>query len=279
MSFSERTGFKSPKITQLNNIDMDLRTGLWNAFVIYYWNPLEINWIKPDESLGELIQNIWVRFFKNDIDELNKRWNLIKDEILDFFYFCEWYEVYDFLEFIVTNHKDTTRNNDFMTYCNDILQMEMSAYRFVAGRIVCITSEEEISEICSILMNETFPRTVHIHLQSSIELMNNRTNPDYRNSIKEAISAVEAFCIVITENNKATLGQALKRMESNDTLNLHPALLTAFEKLYGYTSDSSGIRHSLTEEPNLSLEDARFMLVVCSAFLNYLREKLMKSGK
>ena len=279
MLFSERTGIKSPKIMQIEDIDMDLRTGLWNAFVIYYWNPLQINWVKPEESLEHLIRNIWLRYFKNEVDELNKDWIHIKDEINDYIYSCVWYEVYDFLEFIVANHKDAKRNEDFIIYCNGVLEQELSAYRFVGQKIVCITSQEEISEISSILKQGTFPSIVQIHLQSSIELMNNRVNPDYRNSIKEAISAVEAFCIVTTENNKATLGQALKRMESDDTLNLHPALLKAFEKLYGYTSDSSGIRHSLIEEPNLSLEDARFMLVTCSAFLNYLREKLIKGGK
>jgi hypothetical protein len=43
--------------------------------------------------------------------------------------------------------------------------------------------------------------------------------------------------------------------------------------LYGYTSDSSGIRHALQDEPNLDFVDAKFMLVACSAFVNYLTDK------
>ncbi len=59
---------------------------------------------------------------------------------------------------------------------------------------------------------------------------------------------------------------------------LHPALKKAFDSLYGYTSDADGIRHALLDEPNLDSEDAKFMLVSCSAFINYLISKSSKAG-
>jgi hypothetical protein len=43
--------------------------------------------------------------------------------------------------------------------------------------------------------------------------------------------------------------------------------------MYGYTSDADGIRHALLDQPSLSFEDAKFMLVSCSAFANYLVAK------
>ena len=95
----------------------------------------------------------------------------------------------------------------------------------------------------------------------------------YRNSIKESISAVESACN-ITTGSKATLGQALKALD--DKTKVHPALRNAFSSLYGYTSDADGIRHGLLEEANLDFADAKFMLVVCSAFTNYLRSKASK---
>jgi hypothetical protein len=54
---------------------------------------------------------------------------------------------------------------------------------------------------------------------------------------------------------------------------LHPAFREALSKMYGYTSDADGIRHSLMEESRLDGDDARFMLVTCSAFVNYLKAK------
>ncbi len=68
--------------------------------------------------------------------------------------------------------------------------------------------------------------------------------------------------------------QALKILEEN--VGLHPALKKAFNNLYGYTSDAKGIRHALLEEAELYPEDAKFMLVSCSAFVNYLVSKISK---
>lgn len=119
--------------------------------------------------------------------------------------------------------------------------------------------------------------TVTIHLRRSLELLSDRNNPDYRNSIKESISAIEAISCIIMNNPKATLGQALKEMEIN--FKLHPALKSTFSSLYGYTSDADGIRHSLLEESTLKQEDARFMLVTCSAFVNYLIVKTSEEKK
>jgi hypothetical protein len=98
--------------------------------------------------------------------------------------------------------------------------------------------------------------------------LSNKGKPDYRNPIKESISAVEALCKTINNDEKATLGVALKSLEKKGLM--HPALTSAFSSLYGYTSDAQGIRHALTEKSNLSSADARFMLISCSAFINYV---------
>ncbi len=55
---------------------------------------------------------------------------------------------------------------------------------------------------------------------------------------------------------------------------MHPALEAAFTKLYDYTSDAKGIRHALLDEDRVTFEEAKFMLVACSAFVNYVRDVL-----
>lgn len=109
-----------------------------------------------------------------------------------------------------------------------------------------------------------------------MSLFADRKAPDYRNSIKESISAVEAICKAIADDENATLGKALKVVK--DKVGLHRGLEEGFLRIYGYTNDADGIRHALMDEPNVSSEDARFMLVSCSAFANYLTEKAQKAG-
>lgn len=50
-------------------------------------------------------------------------------------------------------------------------------------------------------------------------------------------------------------------------------MIAGFNNLYGYTSDESGIRHGGINFIDSPAEDARYMLVSCSAFINYLIEK------
>jgi|Deesub1362A_J573_1020465.scaffolds.fasta_scaffold01916_5 hypothetical protein len=276
--FSQRKGIKPVKsVIQVDSVDKDLRVSLWNALTIYYWNKVEFDELYLlESSIWELIIKIWVDYLKEPIDTLGNSWENFYRKVRGYYFTCQWYEVYDFIEFIANTYPDAKTNQEFMNSCNFILESELSAYRFVGGKITQITSEEEISEIEEALEVSESLKTVNLHLKRALELLSDRKNPDYRNSIKESISAVEAICRLITQNDKATLGQALKEVEKK--VGLHSALKNAFSSLYGYTSDAEGIRHALLDEPNLSFEDAKFMLVSCSAFINWLISKATKAG-
>jgi len=85
------------------------------------------------------------------------------------------------------------------------------------------------------------------------------------------------MCCIMTNDPKAKLGDALKNLEKLG-VKLHPALQIAFDKLYGYTSNEGGIRHCLLEQSTIYFEDAKFMLVSCSAFVNLLKARSIKTG-
>jgi len=63
-----------------------------------------------------------------------------------------------------------------------------------------------------------------------------------------------------------------------EQIGLHPALKASFSSLYGYTSDEGGIRHALMEEEKVDFNDAKFMLVVCSAFVSFVLSKTATMG-
>ena len=71
-----------------------------------------------------------------------------------------------------------------------------------------------------------------------------------------------------------SLGQALKKLE----IGLPKVLQDGFEKLYAYTNQpTTGIRHALMDSDSVYIpgnEEARYLLITCSAFLNYLRAKV-----
>jgi hypothetical protein len=279
-SFSERKGLKPIKnVIQIDSMDKELRNGLWNALTIFYWNRIQANvygdwYLANDRNVEILFKRLWHNYFKRRLDTLSIHWPEPLDNVRGSFFSCEWNEVYDFVEFVANNYPDESTNKKFMDSCNVVLGREVSGYRFVGGKITPTTSEEEIGEIEDALGNA--PKPVNIHLKTALDLLADRKSPNYRNSIKESISAVEAVCKLITSDSKATLDQALKKIEQ--PVGMHPALKKAFTNLYGYTSDAQGIRHALMGESELYFEDAKFMLVSCSAFINYLKTKASKAG-
>jgi hypothetical protein len=154
---------------------------------------------------------------------------------------------------------------------NDCLQSENSAYRVIDNQIVEITSEQEIQSIEDALANTNQYSGVQQHLNQALKLMSDRQNPDYRNSIKESISGVEALAMQLLEDNSIPLGKAIPKLRSK--YNLHPTLMESLNKLYGYSSDEDGVRHGSPNSSTVTYIDAKFMLVACTNFINYLIEK------
>jgi len=279
-SFSQRMGLKPVRtIIQRESADMALRNQLWNALTILYFDNFN-TWIyNTEDSFKTLIKRIWVRHYENRLDELDDYTPKLINQLKNDFFVGHWNEMFDILEFIPNNYSisqheggvDNKKNKEFISFVNELLKEYLSAYRFVDKKIMEISSEEEITSIEEALNDTSKLKPVQTHLRRALELLSDRKNPDYRNSIKESISAIESFACIITNNPKTSLGQALNEIEKSHEL--HSALKKSFASLYGYTSDSNGIRHSLLDESTLKQEDAKFMLVACSAFVNYLLVK------
>jgi hypothetical protein len=285
MRFSQKTGKIAVRDSmQIESIDEKLENRLWNVILEDFFYKIGASPeydVRKESDVGLVFILIWQEFFGNRIDEIpgwgneqisvSKNINFIKK----WFFESKWFEKYDFLEFLAEIELEYLENYDieFIVICNNSLKKEMSAYRIVDACIVQITSEEEIVEIEDALLNSSRWEPVNTHLKTAIEYFSNRENPDYRNSVKESISSVESLCAIITGDSKAKLGPALSIIEKQHQI--HGALKSAFTSLYGYTSDSGGIRHKLLEDDIIvTMEDAKFMLVSCSAFINYLKVKI-----
>ena len=277
MRFSQRIGKKSIKtVFQIESIDQDLKVRLWNIFFIYLHKKTYAS--TGSSSRSSLYLSLWKEFFNLPIDEIKgNRYNdvddiLMKQYIKEWYEKSEWYDVFDFLEFLI-GLDDYTFSDDFSIDINEVLRLEVSAYRIIDNHVVEINAENEIKEIEDAIEVTDKMKSVNTHLTTALDMISDRNNPDYRNSIKESISAVEAYCKIITGNDKATLGKALAVIEN--THKIHGSLKTAFTALYGYTSDSGGIRHAIIEgDTIIHFEEAKFMLVSCSSFINYLALKV-----
>lgn len=215
------------------------------------------------DKLGYLIP-------RSKISTENEKLEEIKNHILQ----CEWYEVYDFVEKHISCIPEESRVERTEQY-NSLFEEEGVPFRLVNDIVVPIYSEIELTAIEQSL--RTKYDSVNQHVEKALRCFSDRNNPDYENTIKEAISAVEAMCCIVNSKNE-TLNKALKHLKDKG-VHIHPAMESAFVSLYAYTSDEKGIRHAGMDFVNAPAEDAKYMLVTCSAFINYLIEKWSKVEK
>jgi hypothetical protein len=151
-----------------------------------------------------------------------------------------------------------------------LLEREHAGYRFVNGLLSPITDPVEITEIEQAAKRAALAGLdgVREQIAQAVVLFGQRPTPDYRNAVKEAISAVEGVVKLINGSRSGGLSDALEAVSAK--IEMHPALKLGLEKLYGYTSNEDGIRHPILEEANVDEAEARFMVVTCSAFVNFL---------
>lgn len=282
LNFSERHGYvKISELVQYECMTDGLRTDIFNSIVAYivigFCDVEDYNDV-PECTLKEafyapLYMNSFKRFFKSfyvnilkrritDIPEYN---SIAWKEFEAYFDKAKWHEVYSLVEWFV---QKIVRNKEwqeaFHKRINVVLEENYSGYRLLNGLIVPITDAEELSDVQTAMIVDV----VSTHLQAALQCLHDK---DYRNSVKESISAVEAF--VRCKTGKSTLGDALSELEKSDIV-IPNVLKQGFQKIYGWTCGEDGIRHAIMDgAQEVTVAEAKFMLVTCSAFINYLKMK------
>ena len=260
-SFSERHGIIKPMSLNPNEMPIGLRNRLWNIIQDY------IDGSGSVSDCNFVIQYLWDRFFKEDVDTLERDRHsnrIYINKIKEKFYGAEWYNVYDFIEFFLCT--ESYRKNNLIEKLNSVFIEERAQYKIIEGMITPLISGVEAEEVEKAI--ESKYSSASKHIKKALELYRKRPVADYQNSIKESISAIEALARIVLNKPSATLGALVEQ------LNIHPAFKKAIKELYGWTSDEGGIRHAENgKELKIDEKEARYMLVQCSALVNYIISK------
>ena len=192
MRFSERVGARKPRsVMQGRSLDRETRNLLWNA-VERAVPPRGRTMTSGRRTWMELLyREIWSDFLKLPLDDMPSEPNVrqvFKSVITE----NAWYEAYDLLEFILAAKH--APKPEFERDVARVLEEELAGFRLLDGELVELTEEEEIEAVSAVLRDTDVPRfqPARIHIKAAVRLLSDRANPEYRNSMKEAISAVEA---------------------------------------------------------------------------------------
>ncbi len=275
--FSGRMDITKPLSIQIDDMRDELRNSIWNFILDVVDEPSSTAMTKSKKDLFA------DGFFKVPKDQVptyprDRFWGWARDR----YKALSWYEVYDLLEFVVENCEllsDSIENrDDLFAMVNWVLQRENSGFRFIQGVLSPISSEAEVATIEQAVIgaHKAGLDGVRTHLITALQLLGQKPEPDFRNSIKEAVSAVESAAKCIGGVQGGGLDAALKVLA--EKADLHPALVKGFNALYGYSSNEGGIRHAILEEKKVGYDEAKFMLVACSAFVHFLISKAEAAG-
>ncbi len=141
-SFSQRKGIKPvAEVAQIGAMNDELRNSLWNALDAAFWSTDGFVYGRHGGygDIEDFSRVLWAHYFKKAVDSRpgyghQNRGRQILDRIREYFFNCEWNEVYDLLEFVVRVHsKEKPRLPDFL---NQVLARELAGYKFIDGMLV-----------------------------------------------------------------------------------------------------------------------------------------------
>ena len=281
--FSDRNGIKPENVEiQLKDFDKRTRVQLQNMINNMYAKTYNYGLNEWDSEIQEFFRyvlgdiyaeptDVQKRYYATDIfliinntinkDSYDEVLTVIEALVQYWDSYMQECTVDDFIEY------NESANRTLYEEANEVFEREYVGYRFIDEKITPISDKYEVAAVNEALQNIYQP--VREHISKANSLLADRENPDYENSIKESISAVEAICEIIV-GESGTLGKLLTKLEQKGVY-IHSALQLAYKNLYGYTSDASGIRHAKDlGGKDSTFEEAKYMLVACSAFVNYL---------
>ena len=100
--------------------------------------------------------------------------------------------------------------------------------------------------------------------------------PQYRASIWHSISAVEMLCKIFSKKNPSIRNTLQKIEDQQIHVNLN--VKKGMEQTFALYKHKDETRHSLMDEEDVDLEDARYMLLSSCTLINYICVKADKAG-
>ena len=178
---------------------------------------------------------------------------------------CEWYRVYDVVEAIAGAAQDSDK---FETELNAYFVENGIGWKLVTGKIEVRGAEvfeQSVKQAESVLQASGFS-TARSELHEALGDLSRRPTPDVTGAIQHSMAALECVARVACADEKATLGEIMKRYRD-----LIPKPLDeAVTKIWGFASENA--RH-IAEGREPSFEEAELVVGMVASVVTYLAKK------
>lgn len=184
---------------------------------------------------------------------------------------CEWYRVYDVLEAITSTMMEEPYSYEYEKFeaeINDYFVENGIGWKLVEGKIEIRGAEvfeQSLRKAESVLQTTGFT-TARNELHEALHDLSRRPSPDVTGAIQHSMAALECVARVACGDEKATLGEIIKRYKDV----IPKPLDDAITKIWGFASENA--RH-ISEGREPSFEEAELIVSVVAGVSNYLAKR------
>lgn len=283
LTFSQREGYEDlPVALQLEELPSDARVQIWNVLYVHLKSAIRYSDYGFAPSVGgpwsSLLQRLHTRHYKQPLDDWTDGFSAWRERLRDHVENRSFNHVFDLIQFIM---QDDDCPRTFLESMDGVFRSCQLAYTIDAGpppTIIQAATTEEGNQLTDNLkeLRDAGLHAATTHLYAASKCIN---DGDWSGSVRESIHAVESVAKQVDPGGAKTLGAALSSLQKRGVLQ-HRALKKALSTLYGYTSGEQGIRHALldSDQPNVTIDEAVFMLGACASFASYLWRKHKATG-
>lgn len=195
----------------------------------------------------------------------------IDDEVHELVDDCEWYRVYDVIEGITGIKRETPYSFDgekFESELNDYFIENGIGWKLVEGKVEVRGTEtfEDTVRSAEAQLNTRQLNTAQNELHEALRDLSRRPEPDVTGAIQHSMAALECVARKVCGDEKANLGDIMKRYRDIVPRPLDEAI----SKAWGYASENA--RH-IREGREPTFEEAELIVGIVSALATYLARK------
>ncbi len=202
----------------------------------------------------------------------------------------QWQKAYDFCERLYSqlpnqvgwednygNYTEEISRSDSQAYIAAELQRlfleESLAYEFTDGAVRRRGRKNtvELTSKSQVVLGATELISARQHFEKALQFFRHPTKPDFENTVKEAVCAVEATGKMLFPMAKAsTLGDLIKWFGTTKLVSVPKALTQTLTGIYAFRNGAEGVAHGATTGGRVSAEVAEYVLAVCASQIIYL---------
>lgn len=208
-------------------------------------------------------------------------WRSIRDELEWLLNQVQWFKIFTFCERVhdrlITSSNSLQSLEEAKIYftdeLNQILFEENLDYKFENGifeRRGRLQTQKSINRMGSVLSDSNLVE-VRKHYTKALRFFTQTPEPDYNNSIKEALCALELTIEICTGKNASNnFNQALLELQGNGNEKIPSPIIQSMIKMYAYRGSGKGVSHSAPNGNKVSDLEAELVLNLVASYITYI---------